>query len=372
MQDVAAIDLGRPVKDAIDKGVAFLRTKQDATGSWDTTYGQTYEGGPTALVLLALLKSGVSAKDAAVEKGFAFLRKVKFAKTYCVGLTMMAIEAKYISPEEVRDSEAFMDGKKSELKLQRRDLTKDDTAWMIEGANWLSKAMTSDGAWSYEGTAAGYDHSNSQYGLLGLLSAARCGVMVPAKTWQTILDHWLDTQEQKGPMSKVRMLSADGKEAREATVMVRGWGYNTVANVVETTTKGAPAASDPCRGSMTCAGIAAVCMARSQLSAAHALAPEKARAAESAVLGGVAWMEAHYTVKESVYGTGWYHYYMYGLERAMVLAQHRFVGDHDWYKEGAIVLIGTQTADGAWVASPVETSFAVLFLKRATTPIYTK
>ncbi len=369
VQDVATIDLGLPVKDAIDKGVAFLRTKQGANDGWEAAT-DPYLGGPTALVLLAMLKSGVSPKDPAVEKGFAWLRKQTFKKTYCVGLTMMAIEAKYISPEEVRDSEAFMDGKKSELKLQRRDLTKEDTAWMLEGANWLAKAMTTDGAWSYEGTAAGYDHSNSQYGLLGLLSAARCGIMVPTKTWQTILDHWLATQEQKGPLAKVRILAADGKEAHEATVMVRGWGYNDVAALGSTTVR--PAAMEPCRGSMTCAGIAAVCMARSQLSSAHALTPEKARAAEAAVLGGVAWMEAHYTVKESVYGTGWYYYYMYGLERAMVLAQHRFVGDHDWYKEGAIVLIGGQTADGAWAASAVETSFAVLFLKRATTPIYTK
>ncbi|MEK7866571.1 MAG: hypothetical protein AAB434_07785, partial [Planctomycetota bacterium] len=87
---------------------------------------------------------------------------------------------------------------------------------------------------------------------------------------------------------------------------------------------------------------------------------------------GLAWMDRHFTVKESVYGAGWYYYYMYGVERAMVLAQKRWVGDHDWYREGALTLIAVQTADGAWASSGTETAFAVLFLKRATTPIQTK
>jgi hypothetical protein len=49
------------------------------------------------------------------------------------------------------------------------------------------------------------------------------------------------------------------------------------------------------------------------------------------------------------------------------------LGKHDWYEEGAQHLLGAQSGDGSWSAGGesalVNTCFALLFLKRATTPI---
>jgi hypothetical protein len=52
----------------------------------------------------------------------------------------------------------------------------------------------------------------------------------------------------------------------------------------------------------------------------------------------------------------------------------RFVGTHDWYREGADALLEEQKPSGEWPAGGgaenryVQTSFALLFLKRATSP----
>jgi hypothetical protein len=50
-------------------------------------------------------------------------------------------------------------------------------------------------------------------------------------------------------------------------------------------------------------------------------------------------------------------------------------GTHDWYKEGAALILSQQRSDGSWEAragtsGPVpDTCFAILFLKKATKPI---
>jgi hypothetical protein len=68
-------------------------------------------------------------------------------------------------------------------------------------------------------------------------------------------------------------------------------------------------------------------------------------------------------------------YFLYSLERVTILADVKVIGGHDWYHEGAGVLLSWQHSDGRW-AGPhgttiVDTAFALLFLKRATIPIET-
>jgi hypothetical protein len=69
-------------------------------------------------------------------------------------------------------------------------------------------------------------------------------------------------------------------------------------------------------------------------------------------------------------------YYMYGIERAGVLASVVKFGEHDWYALGARLLVDQQQADGSWSSEmfyepkpTISTCFAILFLKRATQPI---
>lgn len=66
-------------------------------------------------------------------------------------------------------------------------------------------------------------------------------------------------------------------------------------------------------------------------------------------------------------GRHWYLYYLYGLERVMMLAQTHRLGAHDWYAEGASALVTIQNANGSWGNMP-DTCFALLFLKKGTVP----
>ena len=50
------------------------------------------------------------------------------------------------------------------------------------------------------------------------------------------------------------------------------------------------------------------------------------------------------------------------------------IGRHEWYVEGAEMLLAAQNADGSWAAktqvNPLrDTCFAILFLRRATRPL---
>jgi hypothetical protein len=85
----------------------------------------------------------------------------------------------------------------------------------------------------------------------------------------------------------------------------------------------------------------------------------------------------------------WQYYWLYGLERAGVLAGVTHVGNHDWYLEGARYLLEARRDDGSWIGGPaleggaredgvgpdaptanlLDTCFALLFLKRATSKV---
>ena len=103
------------------------------------------------------------------------------------------------------------------------------------------------------------------------------------------------------------------------------------------------------------------------------------------MLDGLVWLAEVFTVEANptfpAGGAPWHLYYLYGLERVGSLTGFDHVGKHDWYREGATFLLGAQGADGHWEGqkgtmnltdeheSPlVQTCFALLFLRRSTTP----
>src|SRR5260370_11158601 len=69
-----------------------------------------------------------------------------------------------------------------------------------------------------------------------------------------------------------------------------------------------------------------------------------------------------------------FYYTLYGLERVGRLSGLRFIGTHDWYREGGEALVPLQTKDGSLKgrgldSSPVvSTSFPLLFLSKGHHP----
>ena len=53
------------------------------------------------------------------------------------------------------------------------------------------------------------------------------------------------------------------------------------------------------------------------------------------------------------------------------LTDARWLGQHDWYREGAAHLVTWRKDATAWNNNVLDTCFALLFLKRATHPLDT-
>ena len=100
---------------------------------------------------------------------------------------------------------------------------------------------------------------------------------------------------------------------------------------------------------------------------------------EKAIRDGCAWLAKHFSVSGNPTAdprrpSNWKYYYLYGVERAGVLAGTYRFGAHDWWDEGALHVLRAQQQHGAWPAgqplSDVSTTcFALLFLARATVPL---
>jgi hypothetical protein len=237
----------------------------------------------------------------------------------------------------------------------------------------------------------GGDLSNTQYALLGLRAAAELGIKFSQDVWFKALECLLNRQEKSGAKVKAFDVPAstdemwEGKKGKEIpkgtkTVMrsdfeARGWGYT-------------PSMSRPgSYGAMTCIGIASLVMCKYYLRGHKPFKGELVDKTNRGIEDGCAWMAVNFNVADNA---KWQDpmvpyknaapkidgYYMYGIERAGILAGVTHFGEHDWYGLGARVLIDRQQKDGSWSSemfyepkATISTCFAILFLKRATEPI---
>lgn len=299
---------GKMVKDSIKAGVEFLRTAQRPKGNWPEV-GQ-YTGGSTALALLALRNCGVPANDQAVVGGAEYLRQIPNQWTYVVSLKAQALAA--VDPVRYRKE-------------------------IDAAAKWLISAQLDDGGWSYGSGGPRSDHSNSQFALLGLHEAARAGSRISEMVWLRAEKEWIGSQLRDG-----------------------GWGY--IGQIGRST------------GSMTSAGIASLFITGNQLAGsrergytAEGYAPDCGRyRTNRAMLRGIDWLARNFVAGTNPPQGDWNYYYMYGVERVGVLLGEPYLGQHDWYREGAAFMVRQQQVDGSWQDRQglgiVDTTFALLFL----------
>ncbi len=364
------------VNAAIDRGVAHLRRTQRADGSWPAPYGG-YPMGPTALATLTLLKCGVKPDDPAITRAFAFLEPQPLLRTYEVGVLLMALAARYAPAHETFEADEVDRYGKVKTKDPCASLiSKADLAWMKRGVEFLVDNQNGRGLWRYpsspgEGAAGDTDLSNTQYALLGLQAANRCGSLVPAKVWQDALAGLLKAQEAFGKPVLIKGNEVRGRYRFQWSepALARGFRY-------------VPGTPDPVTGSMTTAGLAGLIICQSELWGSRRFTGELRLDTRRAIRDAMAWMQANYDVASNPVeradgaadgpppgfgrrGDVWHLYYLYGLERAGILGRFRYLGPNDWYLDGAEVLLDRQMPQGSF-GSNVDTCFALLFLKRAT------
>lgn len=316
------------VKSSIDLGIKYLRQMQRPDGSWETdlpAVGQ--HGGWTSLAVLALLNAGVPVEDPMINKGLKYLRGVKSGQTYVRALQTMV----FVEVGQIEDRERLRDN-----------------------VNWLIEARVLDGGrlrgWTYgKGQFGVADNSNTQYALLGLWAGRQAGVDIKREIWEGIREFYISTQDQEG-----------------------GWSY-----VVRGVGAGGSTLT------MTSAGLCGLLIAGMELNAGR----EKLQADGTAANCGqyqenpplaraLNWISGPQRDRLQLDLPQRTFYSLYGIERVGRLSGLRFLGGHDWYREGCQWLVRNQKFDGSWTARGawdqwpiVSTSFALLFLSKGRTPV---
>lgn len=311
------------VRQAIDRGVAYLKGKQRPGGDWRESFSVLPEGGTTALCTLALLNSGAAADDPAIISALQKLRTYERESVYVVALqTMVFCRA---TP------------KKDGLRI------KENVRW-LEGCQLTGGP--NKGGWRYGRNRGNGDPSNTQFALLALHEAERVGIKANDQTWRLAHNYWLKLQQPNG-----------------------GWSYSSSP----------PSPS----GSMTCAGIASLAITSGRVGGGDADVVDgqvrccTRKSDNEAMENGIRWLERNFSVERNPGARMWHFYYVYALERVGRMTARRFIGDHDWYREGVDFLLRVQIRHpGFWKGSgmaendpQIATSMALLFLAKGRRPV---
>jgi hypothetical protein len=188
------------------------------------------------------------------------------------------------------------------------------------------------------------DNSNTQFGIMGLWAARRHGIPVRRA---------LDWSEQRFTASQL-----EGGQ----------WSYVPPDAPAPT-----PAYRQP-NWTATCIALYAIAT-----NAALKSAPGKRvdLLTNPAIRRGFDSLAPTLEVYEATHSGERICYYLYALEKTAEVFDVREIGGKDWYRLGATWLVKTQHVDGGWlgprgkdasreihIATPVDTCFALLFLKR--------
>jgi hypothetical protein len=362
------------VSAAVDRGVVALRKMQKDDGSFGTfgtSFGaKNYTVGQTALAMTALLASGVSKHDDAVRRALAALPKAAPQDSYQAGVLAFALDH-FAAPDGERFDLARLSAAERAKYVFKRFLTPEQKKTMEEAAAWLVNERYR-GFWRYLADPRDADLSASQYAALGLIAAQRCGVAVPREVFDKMIDGLLAVQtkgkERTYAFPRREPKPREWPEFEETKKAVGFWNYE------------APVRAEWGRGTTDMIGVAMLVIALDGLSRDGLHDARSARVA-AAIDYALNHLDAIFRVDVQPADAGRPFdkfpdfYYLYTLERAMVLGGRRFVGRHDWYREAAEFLLDVQRADGRfdvagaqYRSDAIHTAFALLTLKRATIP----
>ncbi len=317
------------IEKALNRAKAYLYAQQK-NGNWDIPargkppvpnakgevnvmdiQNSSQWGGLSALATYALLASGEKDQDARMLQAVEWLEKADIKGTY--GIAMRA--QVWNSMPNVKKKEFLEYAKKDRDLLMKCVRTTDDFR----------------GFFRYEATDTGYDHSASQFGVLGLWACNQVGAEVPTAFWKEAEAGWMKDQDPSG-----------------------GWNYGKIFSP-----------RPPVTPSMTAAGIATLFITLDILHGDEGI-DCRGNVPHKQIDAGIKWISSHY---DQVGSGNWPFYTEYGVERIGLASGYKYLGTVDWYKTGARKLIATQQAEGAWGSGVADTCFAMLFLARGRNPV---
>ena len=322
------------VNAAIEKSIAYLYSMQKPSGRWETAdqragtshdvigmQGDTF-GGYTALATYALLAAGENPQDPRLQRAISFLADGDIMGIYSIGVRAN------IWPLLPASDKRY------------KALSEHDAFLLVNGMQTGHERAETRGFWEYgNGRGPGlrgstrFDHSVSQYGVLGLWACAENGVEINRSVWESIDAGWRSQQY------------ADG-----------GWTYSTAP----------PEKTEKETASMTAAGVATLFITDDILYPDRGL-DCRGNVANENIERGLAWMAAHFNDVTTPYA-------FYGVERIGAASGRKYFGPIDWYANGTDRLIKMQQANGAWkgdypAADLSNTAFSLLFLVRGREPV---
>lgn len=402
-------NLYEKIKTAIEKGVEYLKSCQKDDGSFgdvssETLYGGgqgqgfAHRSGLTAFALYALLKCGVPARDPVIRRGFAFIEKHDFVETdrdfkryssYELASMILALEAKY-DRKKRHNIRTTLEKNRRRRRVRPPPpirMPKDDLQRMQD---WVERLMKRRApyAWRYNvppgmsGLEFHQDMSGTQFAMLALRAASRCaGIEFDRSALYDVIQFCLDNQEDDGPEYCV-----EGDDHGKGGVKVSGGGSYGSRTMFKGKRrgfmyhKGSSTRHETCAsGSMTTAGVASLLIAKSLLLRDAVFIRTWETRVDQAIRDAMQWLHKHWSMERNPGrggGSGYFYYYLYGLERCGDLQGTLVIGDHYWYNEGAEVLVKEQKENGAWIRDDthmpedvINTAFALLFLDRATPPV---
>ena len=310
----------RDVLAAVRKGVDYLLSEAK-DGHWQNQSLQEKREfmGQTALGLYALLQAGHALDDPRLKPNSPqlapFIKYVTDTKpqyTYDASLKAVAL---------------------STLPLRLRG--PEQKAALEECRDYLSKIVNlrQEGGYPYRleqvrGEPAYWDHSNSQYAVLGMWAVSDIGLDVPARYWTLVDKHWRSQQNPDG-----------------------GWGY---------------AKAGASTRSMTAAGLATLYITMDHV------VPE---AGGGAIRNDPALENAaRFLANNLIFDNDLY--YLHCLERVGLATGLRYFDKTDWYRTASANVLKWQQDNGSWYSSfvagddrVVSTAYALLFLTRGRSPV---
>ena len=312
---------------AINKGREFLINQQNADGSFGKNAATATCD--SALAFMTLAYMGEHPNHDVMSKGLDYLMKLD-AKQFTHG---GGLRCGYAVPIRVMGF-AYVSRKiGAEKKTLLKQKMREDILRMQTGQN-------PDGGWRYALDKTDYDFSVTQWPILAMREANEIGIEMPMDCLKKARDLYFKMQNKDG-----------------------GWHYQ----------------SGKSYGSMTAAGLASLYIINDVLDpsggcpcGSHTAkgGTETERRIESAL----EWISKYFTAADNPEsggqpGAGRLRYWLYCVERVGISAGYKYFGKHNWYKEGADVLVKSQSPAGDWGGDMSETCFCLLFLYKGRAPV---
>lgn len=333
---------------AIESGLKYLR-------NYDFKYRAA-----TGLVVYTLYAGGESSECPAIQQGLTIILE-KF-QTSESGIRY--------TPTQHHFYEAAIDA----MALEAAD--PEEYLGQIQAvANYIIVNQKDHGGWYYAGQKdTGGDTSITQYAILGLWAADRAGVMIPLEVYEKAADWHFQTQKKGGAYAYHPTNTNHPENQPNGSMSTAGSGSTGILRNI--LFKNRPARKSQKKiGNGPRFGVLEKSNPTPKRPNSRSIPKPIKPQLDAALEKSYRWLSENFSKNLTADHKGFRYYYFYTLERTASVNNWEVFGDHDWYQEGADLLLPKQAEDGTWSESaqwssmhlhPSSTCFTLLFLMKAT------